>query len=241
MALVTGSKNRLGEIIALKLAENGSDIIVHSRSQPDNNEMDVVNKIQNMGRHAVLTHHDLEVCDGTTHWFTDLSQQHSGIDILVNSACDYPQDTYDEVNFTSLTRAMAAQVLSPLAMMRAMKQSGRPGTVVNILDTRYADRDPSHASYHLAKRALHAVTCDLAVEYAPDITVNAVAPGIILQHGEKDESWMERMAASNPLNTCGNPHDVAEAVLYLVQASFVTGQVIFVDGGRHLKANIYGH
>ncbi len=111
---------------------------------------------------------------------------------------------------------------------------------MNILDTRVADRDPAHSAYHLGKRGLYTLTRDLAVEMAPTLRINAVAPGVILPPPGTDETWIERLKSTNPLLERGTVKDVCDAVLYLLGAGFVTGQVIFVDGGRHLKGNAYG-
>ena len=100
-----------------------------------------------------------------------------------------------------LEQAMAVQVLSPLAMMRSMKKTGHPAQIINILDARIMDNNPNHASYHLAKRSLWQLTQDLAIEYAPEIRVNAVAPGIILPPGGKGPDWLDRLSSSNPLRT----------------------------------------
>ena len=121
-----------------------------------------------------------------------------------------------------------------------MSESNQNGSVVNILDTRIADQDPSHAAYHMAKRGLFTLTRDLAIEMAPKLRINGVAPGVILPPDGKDESWIEKLKSTNPLQDRGSADDVADAVMYLIKADFVTGQIIYVDGGRHLKGNVYG-
>ncbi|RLW69070.1 MAG: hypothetical protein B6D68_02560 [spirochete symbiont of Stewartia floridana] len=238
-ALVTGSVHRIGKSIALTLAEQGANVLIHGRKQGDEADK-LIGIIRKAGRQAAFVPYDLRDSDGAGPWFEQLCRQYGGMDILVNSACEYRKDSYENLSSSDLNEAMAVQVLSPLAMMRVMKQSGCPGTVVNILDTRYCDRDGAHASYHLAKRGLHTLTRDLAMEYAPLLRVNAVAPGIILKPLNGGGAWLDRMAGTNPLDAYGTPRDVSDAVLYLVRAAFVTGQIIFVDGGRHLKGCAYG-
>jgi NAD(P)-dependent dehydrogenase (short-subunit alcohol dehydrogenase family) len=169
-----------------------------------------------------------------------LIKECGGIDILVNSASEYPEGDYRSLDAGTLGRSMAIHVLSPAAMIRVMHQQGTEGCAVNILDTRIADRDPNHAAYHLAKRSLYTLTRDLAAEMAPLLRVNAVAPGLILPPPGMNEARAEALKSTNPMGEWGRPEDVADAVLYLAGAGFVTGQVIFVDGGRHLKGNIYG-
>ena len=237
-ALVTGAARRIGRSIALTLASAGASVLVHTRipSADADETLLLIQKLDNpeTGTNAELVYQDLSNPDSTDLWFRKLMEQGAGVDILVNSACSYPADTLDSMSGDALEQAMAVQVLSPLVMMRHLKKSGRPAQIINILDARVMDRNPNHASYHFAKRSLWHLTRDLALEYAPVIRVNSVAPGIILPIQGKGREWLNRMSKSNPLRCCGNPEDVANAVLYLAQADFVTGQVIFVDGGRHL-------
>ena len=80
----------------------------------------------------------------------------------------------------------------------------------------------------------------MSVEFAPDIRVNAVAPGLILPPPGKDVAYLEKLAKTNPLNTYGEVKDIDAAVLFLLKSSFITGQIIYVDGGRHLKGSFYG-
>ncbi|MCH7709078.1 MAG: SDR family oxidoreductase [Myxococcales bacterium] len=108
------------------------------------------------------------------------------------------------------------------------------------MDTRITDYDKSHVSYHLSKRMLFSMTRMMALEFAPKVRVNAIAPGLILPPEGKDETYLQDLARSNPLLAYGGPGDVVEAVLFLLQGRFVTGQVLYVDGGRHLLGGVYG-
>ena len=123
---------------------------------------------------------------------------------------------------------------------RAFGAQGIEGVIVNFLDTRIEDYDRKHAAYHLSKRMLYTLTRMMAIEFAPLVRVNAVAPGLILPPPGKDESYLAQLAHTNPLGRYGDPSHIVEAVLFLVRNDFVTGQVVFVDGGRHLKGKMYG-
>lgn len=238
-AMVTGGGRRLGKEIAMSLARQGADIILHYyRSEKEVTE--VLKEIHGMGRQCRITRQDLSDSEQTERWFESLMKEKIPLDILVNSASDYSGNKYMDMNAGELSRSMSIHVHSPLIMMRKMRKNGYHGSIVNILDTRVADRDSIHASYHLGKRGLFTITRDLAVEFAPELRINAVAPGIILPPDGTDEHWIERLKASNPLMKRGNPEDVCEAVLFLINAEFITGQIIYVDGGRHLKGNAYG-
>jgi NAD(P)-dependent dehydrogenase (short-subunit alcohol dehydrogenase family) len=106
--------------------------------------------------------------------------------------------------------------------------------VVNLLDTRITDDDPRHVAYILSKRLLSDLTRRCAIAFAPDVTVNAVAPGLILPPPGKDMRYLEGLTDTVPLRRHGEEGDITQAVLYLLKSTFVTGLVVYVDGGRHL-------
>jgi NAD(P)-dependent dehydrogenase (short-subunit alcohol dehydrogenase family) len=172
-----------------------------------------------------------------------LFQQAAGdagpIDILINNASIFDKETIWETTDSSLWRNLQIHSVAPLMLARALAGQDRPAQIINLLDTRVATYDREHASYHLSKRLLLTLTRMLALELAPAITVNAVAPGLILPPVGQDETYLKKLAHCNPLNSYGGPQDIADAVLFLLQARFVTGQVIYVDGGYHMKGHMY--
>jgi NAD(P)-dependent dehydrogenase (short-subunit alcohol dehydrogenase family) len=124
-------------------------------------------------------------------------------------------------------------------LSRRLAAQKRAGSIVNLLDARMLDYDRQHLSYHLSKRALWDLTRIGAIEFAPLIRVNAVAPGLVLPPTGKDTEYLEKLKHTNLLNRYGSPEDVARAVLFLIESPFITGQVIFVDGGRHMRGRVY--
>ena len=130
--------------------------------------------------------------------------------------------------------------ISPLLIARSFAEQGCEGAIVNFLDTRITEYDNGHAAYHLSKRMLFTLTRMMALEFAPSIRVNAVAPGLILPPPGEDLSYLQKLAHTNPLNRIGSPESITDAVLFLLRSEFVTGQVIFVDGGYHMKGSVYG-
>ena len=130
--------------------------------------------------------------------------------------------------------------ISPLLIGRSFAKQGCEGAVVNFLDTRITEYDSGHAAYHLSKRMLFTLTRMMALEFAPSVRVNAIAPGLILPPPGEDVLYLQKLAPTNPLNRIGSPESITDAVLFLLNSEFVTGQVIFVDGGYHIKGNVYG-
>jgi pteridine reductase len=134
---------------------------------------------------------------------------------------------------------MRVNTFAPLVLGRAFIKQKRVGAIVNFLDTRMTGYDRDHSAYQLSKLSLSSLTKMMALEFAPCVRVNAVAPGPILPPLGKDSAYMERLASTNPLHRIGNLGDVTGAVLFLLKSTYITGQVLYVDGGYHLKGQTY--
>ena len=130
--------------------------------------------------------------------------------------------------------------LAPALLSRAFAKTAARGDIVNLLDCRISDYDAEHLSYHLSKRMLMSLTRILALELAPDIRVNGVAPGLILPPPGQGREYLRRLALTNPLERWGGAEDIVRAIVFLLESPFVTGQIIYVDGGRSLKGSLYG-
>lgn len=192
-------------------------------------------EIRSLGRRAFDVTADL-ASESDTEELADRAMQAAGrLDVLVNNASVFPENRWSEVAWADLEACLRVNAWAPFALARRFARIATSGHVVNILDTRVAGHDPLHAAYHASKVLLGALTRALAVELAPHVAVNAVAPGPILPPAGKDESYLESLAGALPLRRVGTPADVAAAVVYLVGTRFVTGQVIYVDGGRHVR------
>jgi NAD(P)-dependent dehydrogenase (short-subunit alcohol dehydrogenase family) len=237
-ALVTGGARRLGKVVSLALARHGANIVVHyNRSGKE--AAGVCDEVRGAGVAAWQIQADLLDTSQTRQMFQEAIHQAGPIDILINNASIFDKDTIREATDDSLWRNMHIHALAPLTLARELALQDRPGHVVNLLDTRVTVYDREHASYHISKRVLLTLTRMLALELAPDVAVNAIAPGLILPPVGEDESYLQRLAHANPLNRYGDPADVAEAMLFLLSSRFITGQVIYVDGGYHMKGHMY--
>jgi len=232
-ALVTGAAKRLGREIALALADAGVNVVVHYRESAAEARK-LQEELVARGVKAWLVSADFDDADAPGRLLPDALDAAGSLDILVNSASLFLPSTIQDMDFAGLTRLMRVNAWAPLTLSREFARRVGRGKIVNLLDSRIAGFDKSHVAYILSKRALSALTEMMAVEFAPDITVNGVAPGLILPPPGKDEAYLDELAKGIPLKRHGNPADIADAVLYLLRSDFVTGQVIFVDGGRRL-------
>lgn len=237
-ALITGGAKRIGRAIALTLAQNGVHVAVHyNLSGAD--ALALCREIQQLGVSAWPIQGDLMDPQQTAGIFRAAVAQAGPLDILVNNASIFDRDTLWEATGESIDRNMHIHVVTPLILSRELARQGRAAHIVNLLDTRVAAYDREHASYDISKSALLTLTHMLALELGPTVAVNAVAPGSILPPPGQSETYLMKLAHANPLNRIGSPADIAEAVLFLVRSRFITGQVIYVDGGIHMKGRLY--
>ncbi|HOS02588.1 MAG TPA: SDR family oxidoreductase [Candidatus Hydrogenedentes bacterium] len=238
-ALVTGGARRLGKAIALALARRGAGVVVHHRTSAAEAAA-FVEELRKIGAGAWAVQADLalpEAAAGLVSRAADASG--TSIDWLVNNASIFTESRVDSFSPEDLAANIGINALAPALIARSFAAQGRAGAIVNLLDARMTDYDGGHAAYHLSKRMLASLTSMMAVAYAPRIRVNAVAPGLILPPQGKDAAYLADLAHTNPLNAHGDPEDVAQAAVFLLESRFITGQVLYVDGGRHLRGRMY--
>ena len=164
-------------------------------------------------------------------------QKFSRLDVLVNNASIFEPSSLKTDERDAMKRHFAVNFYAPYLLMRSFARRAKEGNIVNILDAHVVRDRAAHAAYLLSKKALGELTVMAAVEFAPAIRVNAVAPGLILPPA-RPAGWrtgpLERLAQDVPLKRKGAAANVTDAVLFLLANDYVTGQVIYVDGGKHL-------
>lgn len=238
-ALITGGAKRIGRAIALELARLGANVVIHYSKSKDEAE-ETVSKICEIGVKGFALSGDLMDFEEAEGLILRAVEFIGPVDFLVNNASNYIESTLENTTTQDLCDSMSINTYSPLLISRAFAKQGIKSAIVNLLDTRIYSYDREHVAYSLSKRALFSLTKMLAVEYAPYLRVNAVAPGIILPPKGKGVEWLETFKHTNPLGSYGSVEDVSDAVLFLLASEFITGEVLRVDGGRHLKNNFYG-
>lgn len=232
-ALVTGGAKRIGRQIALALAERGINVVVHF-NRSDSEARGLAGELHQKGVNAWTIQADFRRPDEYRALIEQARQIAGTLDVLVNNASIFPAETIADLNWSSLSANMEVNAWVPFLLIRSFAQQIGRGKIINLHDSRLKGYDWTHTGYILSKHVLAAMTRMMALEFAPDITVNAVAPGLILPPPNKDESYLEAMVRTVPLQRHGDPRDIAEAVAFLIQSDFITGNVIYVDGGRHL-------
>jgi pteridine reductase len=236
VAIVTGGAVRLGRALSLALAEQGVRVGVHYGSSAGPAEA-VVGQIKAMGSDATAIQADLSQT-GEARSVVERTAAHLGrVDILVNSAAIFEPGNWDDTTEANWDRHFAINLKSPFFLSQAFAaQVGREraGHIVNIADWRGARPGPDHVAYTLTKAAVIAMTKSLALALAPNIQVNAIAPGLILPPPGRDQAFLESKAHQVPAQRVGSPNEIAKAMIFLLRSDFVTGDLILVTGGEHL-------
>ena len=222
-ALVTGGAVRIGKAITEALQRAGVEVVVHYR-----NSAAEAKALSPFTVQADLQ--SLVAC-------SQLIGQVGPLDILVNNAALFTKDTLADATPERIQREFQINLFAPMELTRLFAAQAERGAVVNLLDRRIRCNDTTCAPYSISKKGLEEFTRLAALEYAPEVTVNAVAPGPVLPPlGSNAESARE-LAGNIPLEQLPTLGNIAEAVLFLLQAESITGQTLFVDGGQHLLGN----
>ena len=240
VALVTGSK-RIGAVVAQTLARSGADVALVYRTSRE--EADAARlAIEAMGRRALVVHADLRQTDDCARVVEETVRGLGGCNLLVNLASVYVRRRFDELSLDDWNSAidvdLRASYLCARAAVPHMRRAGG-GRIVNCSDWVAASGRPRYAGflpYYVAKGAIVSLTEALALELAADgILVNAVAPGPIVAPEGTSADTYAAVERATPLGRWGGEIEIAKAVLALVGSDFITGEVIRVDGGRHLR------
>jgi pteridine reductase len=235
--LVTGGAVRLGRAIALGLAEQGADVAI-SYSSSAGPAAEVVGEIVAMGRRALMFQADFSEGVHAIGLIEKAVAQLGRIDVLVNNAAIFEPGEWDTTTEKNWDRHFAINLKGPFFLSQAfalqIKRMSRRGHIVNIADWRGARPGTDHMAYTLTKAGLIAMTKSLALALAPEIQVNAIAPGLILPPPGADQAFLANKAVEIPARRAGSPEEIVKGVRYLLNSDFVTGELISVTGGEHL-------
>ena len=238
VALVTGAARRVGAAIARRLHAAGANVVLHYRGAED--EAVQLEKELNAARagSAMKVRGDLLAPVAPKALVDAALQRFARLDILVNNASAFYPTAVGQIELGHWEELIGANLRAPLFLSQAAapRLALAGGVIVNIADI-HAERPlKGYVVYSIAKSGLVALTRSLALELAPGVRVNAVAPGAIAwpEDGQFDPGERERIVATTPLRRTGNADEIAQAVHFLCTAPFVTGQVLAVDGGRSI-------
>ena len=239
VVLITGAAHRIGATTAKLLHQNGMNIVLHYRGSRENAQ--AVQKELNEQREnsVILIQADLHITNGLSALIEESVKAWGRLDALINNASSFYPTKIEKATEDHWDDLMGSNLKAPffLSQAAAPHLKKTKGCIINIVDI-HAERPlKTFPIYSMAKAGLAMMTKSLACELGPEIRVNGVAPGAILWPENLDEVAKQRIVSRTFLKRQGEPKDISKTILYLIKdASYVTGQIIAVDGGRSLNS-----
>ena len=235
---ITGAAKRIGKEIALSFKELGWNIIIHYNSSKED-ALNLAKEINNTNKNSAITvQGNLDVQEDVNGIIKEVLNAFPSVDLLINNASTFYPTPIDDISEEHWKKLVGSNLKGPLFLIQGLKQKLKEskGSIINITDTNLSKGVANYSIYSAAKAGLESITKGLARELAPEIKVNAIAPGAMLE--PPDVTWTEeqksKVIESIPLKRMGSEKDIAEAVKFLAQSQYITGQIIKVDGGRSL-------
>ena len=233
-ALITGGSDRIGKAVAIHLAKQGYHLVLHYNSAKE--------KAENLQMHIESTYKvKVELLqinflkeNDFDRIFEDFKKKNITIEVLVNCASDFIPSSFNELGSELFDKEMTINLKIPYLLTKAFARVFGKGNIINFVDTKVAKNKTVHLDYILSKKLLKDFTKISAVELAPNIRVNAIAPGLILPPEGKDGSYLLNLAKDIPLKTIGNLDEILKAFQFILDSYFFTGQILYIDGGEHL-------
>jgi NAD(P)-dependent dehydrogenase (short-subunit alcohol dehydrogenase family) len=242
--LITGAAKRIGRALALALAQNGHAVAIHY-NQSEADARSLQDEILALGGEAVIVQADLAV-EAQTADLIDRAAEALGrpLTALINNASTFEHDDITTATRESWDFHMEANLRAPFVLTQAFaaqfpKSGDANGNIINIIDERVWNLTPAFVTYTLSKAGLWALTQTMALALAPDIRVNAIGPGPTLASARQTPEQFAAQCDPLPLGHGANPDDICKAVLYILSARAMTGQMIALDGGQHMAWSGY--
>jgi NAD(P)-dependent dehydrogenase (short-subunit alcohol dehydrogenase family) len=237
-ALITGGAKRVGKAITLSLAAAGANLVVNYRSSAEDAEA-TAREAETFGVEAFPFQASVSDYEQVGAMVEAVEKRFGGIDILVNNASTFIKQPFPTKDLTEWHRSIDTLVHGPfycsnLVAPSMLRRGG--GAIVSIGDLSAFEPWPGFVGHAVGKSAILALTRQLALELAPTVRVNAMVPGPALRPHNYDDAKYERTARKTLLHRWGTPEEMAAAVRFLIEADYITGEVLVVDGGQR-----YGH
>lgn len=237
VALITGAAKRIGAAMACKLHNEGYRIIIHYGHSKDD-ALALAEKLNSV-RADSATCLQANLCDSDE--VKALGQNALDVwgrlDVLVNNASSFYPTPVGDISEDDWDSLVGSNVKGPLFLSQTLAPAleANKGCIINMVDMHIDRPLPNHSVYLIAKTGLASLTQSLAIDLAPNVRVNGIAPGAILwPEREMDDAEKDKLLSSIPLGELGTPEDIANTLSFLVSAPYITGQIIYVDGGRGL-------
>jgi len=232
-ALITGGAKRVGKQIALYLADQGYNIALHyntSTSEANETRKEILQK----SKKCEVFQYDLRDEKNISQLINDVTKQFSDLNILLNNASVFKESSFTDTSPDFFNEMFLINFKVPFFLTKEFARHAKKGNIINFLDTRISKNKSKYFIYTLTKKILEDFTKMAALELAPSIRVNAIAPGFVLPPDNCDKDFFEQFKDKLPLKKSCNIKDLFNAISYMLHTSSITGQTLFLDGGESL-------
>lgn len=237
-ALITGASKRIGKAIAIHLAESGWNIAVHYNSSEEHarqlvNNLSLKFPKQDFGVFKA----NLSDINEVTKLVPNVFLAFGNIDLLINNASVFDKSYVKATSPELFDNQINVNLKAPFFLIRDFANLCGKGNIINFVDTRVTSNKSNFSAYSLSKKGLWDLTKMAALEFGPDIRVNAIAPGVTLPPEDEDENYLEKLAQNIPMKKPGGLAPIIQSVDYILDNYHLTGQLLFADGGENLGPN----
>ncbi|MFW6310268.1 MAG: SDR family NAD(P)-dependent oxidoreductase [Prolixibacteraceae bacterium] len=238
-ALITGASKRVGRAITEYLAENGWSVIIHYNTS-EKPAQELANKLKrkfpNQIFHPVQA--DLSNPEEVEQLIPKIISDFGKFQLLINNASVFDSGYIAETSLKLFESQINVNLRAPFFLLRDFAKQCRSGNIINFVDTRVTMNKSNFAAYSLSKKGLWDLTKMAALEFGPDIRVNAIAPGVTLPPPDKDENYLHQLAENIPMKKPGGIEPILKSIDYILTNYHLTGQLLFADGGENLGQNV---
>jgi len=235
VALITGSAVRIGRGIASHLADKGWSLALHySTSSLEVSELESELRLKYSNQLFYSFKSDLGDADQTGKLIDQVIERFGSVDLLINNASVFEPASLKQTDNKLMARLTMINFIAPFILMRDFANKVQKGLIINIVDMRISNNKGDYLAYSLSKKSLWELTKMAALELAPRIRVNAIAPGAVLPPVGKDNSYLEKIAFKTPMKATSGMISILRSLDYIADNEDLTGQLIFCDGGGHL-------
>ncbi len=232
-ALVTGGAVRLGKVFSNALAEAGYNIAIHYNSS-NQTASDTAELCRQTGVECDIFQFDFNQPDDVGELITCVYKRFPDLNVLINSASVYDQATMMDTTEELLEKQFKVNLMAPYFLTKAFAKQCKTGSVINIIDNKIAFNQYQYSAYLLSKKSLAEFTKLAALELAPAVRVNALAPGVVLPASERTQDYIDWRVKGIPVQRQGTAENITQALHYLLDNEFICGQILTVDGGESL-------
>lgn len=232
-ALITGGARRVGKKIAVDLVKKGYRIAIQYNSSAREAEATKL-ELESNGAECRLFKCDFSADQGAETLIDEVYKQLGRLDVLINNASLFIRSSINKTTSERLQTLFKVNLFAPYILSRDFHRICKKGVIINLLDTKISKNDYHYSAYTLTKQALANLTFQSALEFAPEVRVNGICPGIVLPPDLENSQKLPDPARKIPLQKTGSCEDVTAAIDFLLINSYITGQIIYLDGGQHL-------